>query len=158
MRLSVPMTWAAAVAVAVAAAVAAVGCDRGGDGLPRESVSGKVTLDGRPLDRGEITFVPTGGDGPPVGGEIQDGTYAIRRADGPVPGPHRVAIFSAKPTGKKIPDEADPSILYDERAETIPDRYNARSDLAAEVKAGGGNTFDFELTGRKDPAKVKAKR
>ena len=99
--------------------------------------------------------MPTGGEGPAAGGKILNGSYAIARADGPVPGPHRVSIYSAKPTGKKIKDEADPKILYDERVETIPDRYNALSQLTAEVKSGGVNTFDFELAGQKDSAKAK---
>ena len=131
------------------------GCGQRTDKLPREHVQGTVRLDGQALDSGEITFVPTGGEGPAAGGKILNGSYTIPRADGPVPGPHRVSIFSAKPTGKKIKDEADPSVLYDERVETIPDRYNALSELTAEVKSGGGNTFAFELTGRKDSAKAK---
>jgi hypothetical protein len=132
----------------------APGCGQGGDRWPREPVSGKVTLDGQPLDSGEIAFVPSG-DGPAAGGLIHKGKYAIGRSDGPVPGPHRVVITSAKPTGKKIKDEADPKVLYDERAETLPARYNAQSELTAEVKPGGGNTFDFELTTGKDAAKPK---
>jgi hypothetical protein len=142
------MSWASALALALVAA----GCGQGGDALPREPVSGKVTLDGRPLDSGEITFVPTSGTGPAVGGKIQDGSYSIPRADGPIPGPHRVSIYSAKPTGKKIKDETDSNVLYDERAETIPERYNARSDLKAEIRAGERNRFDYELAGGKEAA------
>jgi hypothetical protein len=152
MRFPLPVAWCTVLALAAA------GCGPGGDMRPREPVSGKVTLDGQPLDRGEITFVPTAGDGPPAGGKIENGIYTVARADGPVPGPHRVSIFSAKPTGKKIPDDSDPKILYDDQAETIPDRYNARTELTAEVKSGGENTFDFELIGRKDPTKANPKR
>jgi hypothetical protein len=148
MRPYLPISWAAAVALAA-------GCGQAGDKWPRQPVSGTVMLDGRPLDQGQITFVPTGGDGPAVGGMIQDGAYAIQRADGPVPGSHRVAVYSAKPTGRKIKDETDPNVLYDEQAETIPDRYNAHSELKAEVKSGGGNTFIFELTGGKGVTKTK---
>jgi hypothetical protein len=132
----------------------APGCGQSADHWPRQPVSGKVTVDGQPLDSGEIAFVP-GGDGPAAGGLIQNGKYAIGRGDGPVPGPHRVLITSAKPTGKKIKDEADPKVLYDERAETIPARYNAQSQLTAEVKPGGSNTFDFALTTGNEAAKPK---
>ena len=132
-----------------AAALAFSGCGGGGDGLPREPVSGTVTLDGRPLVDGSITFVPTGAEGPPVGGLIHDGTYSIARLDGPVPGPHGVSIYSQQPTGKKFPDQADPSVMLDERRETISGRYNSRSQLTAEVKAGGDNTFNFDLTSDK---------
>jgi hypothetical protein len=147
MRLSLHLTCALA--------LAAAGCGQRADKWPREPVFGKVSLDGQPLESGEITFVPTGGEGPASGGKITNGSYAIVRADGPVPGPHRVSIYSARPTGKKIKDEADPRVLYDERVETIPDRYNALSQLTAKVKSGGGNTFDFELAGQKDSTQAK---
>jgi hypothetical protein len=149
MRHSLPMTWAAALAISAA------GCGQGGDGLPRQAISGTVKIDGRPLDTGEITFAPNVGDGPAVGGKIANGAYSIRRADGPVPGPHNVAIFSAMPTGKKIKDDVDPKVTYDERVETIPERYNARTQLKAEVEMGGANRFDFALAGRKDPTRTK---
>lgn len=34
-----------------------VGC--GGDGLPREPVSGSITVDGKPLKSGMVMFTPT---------------------------------------------------------------------------------------------------
>jgi hypothetical protein len=131
--------------------LAVLGCGSGGDGLDRQPVSGQVTIDGQPLDEGEIAFAPTTGGGPSAGGKISGGSYSIPRADGPVPGPHRVSIYSAKPTGKKVKDETDPNVTYDERAETIPETYNARTTLNADIKAGS-NRFDYALEGRKNPA------
>src|SRR5437868_13520177 len=77
MRLFLPLLWAAALVPAAA------GCGQGGDNLPRQAVSGKVTIDGQPLDTGEITFVPTAGAGagPAAGGKVENGAYSISRAD-----------------------------------------------------------------------------
>src|SRR4051794_22210111 len=61
-----------------------------GDNLPRQAVSGTVTLDGAPVSHGFIQFRPTT-EGPTteVGGEIKDGKYEIAREQGPVPGGYR---------------------------------------------------------------------
>ncbi len=45
--------------------VLAAGCGGTSDGLKREPVSGRVTLDGQAVGKGEITFAPTGGGGLP---------------------------------------------------------------------------------------------
>jgi hypothetical protein len=39
--------------------------------------SGSVTYDGRPVERGAITFLPADGQGPAAGGEIRDGRYRV---------------------------------------------------------------------------------
>jgi hypothetical protein len=135
-------------------AVAVIGCGEGRDNLPREPISGKVTVDGQPLDEGTISFVSADGKGPPAGGKIENGEYSIPRRDGPVPGDHRVYIFSPKPTGQKVKDNSEPNVLRDVRAETLPSRYNAKTELKADIKAGGSNTFDFQLTGKLDPTKA----
>jgi hypothetical protein len=48
----------------------ALGCGRG-----KSSVSGTVTLDGKPLYTGTIVFIPEGA--PAVSGEIKEGQYAV---------------------------------------------------------------------------------
>ena len=139
---------------AAVVALASVGCGGGGDDLPREPVSGKVTLDGQPLEKGMITFIPTRGTEPVASGVIEGGAYAVARADGPVPGPHRVTIWAKKPTGKKLRDPDNPDQMIEEVRDVIPPRYNLNSELTAEVKAGGNNTFDFDLTSAKAAPKA----
>lgn len=39
--------------------------------------SGNVTYDGRPVERGAISFLPADGRGPTAGGEIRDGRYRV---------------------------------------------------------------------------------
>ena len=74
--------------------VAAGGCD---DRPKRVSVGGVVLLDGKPLDRGQILFVPEGGR--PSNSKIQqDGSFELscfEDEDGALLGKHRVAV-SAK--------------------------------------------------------------
>jgi hypothetical protein len=69
-----------------------VGC---GDGRPtRVAVSGTVTIDGTPVMRGSIKFVPE--KGRPSSGEIgPDGRFALTcydGKDGALPGKHRVQV------------------------------------------------------------------
>jgi hypothetical protein len=143
MKYAYRLTWAATVALAAA------GCGDSSDGLPREPISGEVQLDGRPLETGLITFTPFGGAEPVVSGVVVDGRFALERADGPSPGPHRVDVWAKKRTGKKLRDPDQPGVFLDEMREAIPARYNLDSQLKADVKEGENNHFDFELSGAK---------
>jgi hypothetical protein len=132
-------------------ALAVAGCGGVKDGIEREPVSGKITLDGKPLDDAQITFAPEQGDDPSAGAgaAIKVGTYSLSRGEGPAVGSHRVSIWARRPTGKKIPSDDQPGTSFDETRETLPDRYNARSSLKADIKKGGPNQFDFDLTSKK---------
>jgi hypothetical protein len=136
-------TWAWALALIA-------GCAGPASENGREPVSGTITFDGQPLAAGMITFLPAGGPGPSVGGEIRDGSYALRRRDGPGRGPYRVEITSMQPTGKKKPDPDEPGGMIDEARNIIPHRYNVRSELKVEVKAGEDNQFNFDLSAKPD--------
>src|SRR5262249_34636332 len=114
-------------------------------GVPREPVSGQVTLDGKALENGQITFTPMGGGEPVVAAIIKDGHYALGRGDGPAPGAQRVNVWSRKPTGKKLPSDVEPGTFIEEPREIIPARYNLNSELKADVTQGGNNRFDFAL-------------
>jgi len=137
---------------AILGLVLLAGCGGGGDGLPRERVSGTVTLDGKPLASGSIEFVPGGaGDaGTPAlsaGATIEDGAYDIPRESGLTPGKYTVSITSAAGGGAAAANEA-PGPAPKAAKEAIPEKYNKESTLAAEVKAGGGNTFNFDLSSK----------
>ncbi len=83
------------------------------------SVTGKITLDGKPLPGGTIIFYPAGDD-QFVGTKIkEDGSFKLDRV--PV-GKHKVAIES----------------------KGVPARYGSKSALVVEVKEGA-NQFDFDL-------------
>jgi len=131
------------------AALFAVGCG-GEEGPPREPISGVVTLDGRPLEKGLITFTPEAGGDLVVSGLVVDGAFSLPRAEGPGLGPHRVDVWSKKATGKTLKDRNDPDNPVEETVEQIPPRYNTRSELKADVVQGGENRFTYDLTGGKD--------
>jgi hypothetical protein len=125
----------------------AVGC--GGDAGPaRLPASGTITLDGKPLASGTITFIP-GEAGPGAFGTIKDGSYRFGTADGPPPGRYSVEITDVRPTGKRVPDPDARTGMIEEVRNAIPPRYNARTELAVEVKKDADNTFRFDLSTRK---------
>ena len=103
-------------------------------------VAGLVTVNGKPLDSGVITFLPIDSKTASAGGEIKEGKYSVR-----VPvGTMQVGISAAKIIGKKkLNDKADsPEVPI--LAELLPARYNAASELRFEV-VPGKNQGDFDL-------------
>lgn len=123
------------------------GCSGEVDDLPREPISGKVTLDGKPIEHGTIRFDPAARQGTSTiaGAMIDGGSYSVPRPQGPVPGDYLVTINSTADASKA--DEAPGAVkkLIATR-DLVPEKYNARSELKAQVKKGGDNTINFELT------------
>jgi hypothetical protein len=113
-------------------------------GERRYAISGKVTVDGEAIGMGVISFRPQGEGGRVAGGPIADGAYEIPEAKGPNAGLHRVEIHWNKLTGRKVPNPMDPSEMIDEMAVGLPEKFNTKSELKAEVSAGQ-TRFDFHL-------------
>ena len=126
------------------AVFAATGCAAPADSLPRETISGTVKLDGKPLISGLIQFQPTSpGEATAGGAGITDGKYAITRAEGLVPGKYQVIITSvaaSTATPGAMPGDSPPPTK-----ELIPTKYNTKTNLSAAVTKEGPNTFDFNL-------------
>jgi hypothetical protein len=125
------------------------GCGGGtGDDLPRQAVSGSVTLNDKPLEQGSITFSPAepGQGAPSAGAIIKSGSYSIDRSGGPTPGKYRVSIVGdeASAASEELPG-LPPKLSELKKKARIPEKYNARSNLTAEVKADGSNSIDFDL-------------
>jgi hypothetical protein len=131
----------------LAASLAGAACLGGcGDGGPeRIAVAGKVSLDGRPLPTGKVTFVPLDGATAAVA-EVRDGVFRAEGQAGPAAGRYQVEIVAVEPTGKKIPNPDVPGATLDEERDLVPERYNARTELVAEVRPGADNAFEFALT------------
>jgi hypothetical protein len=133
--------------------LAAAGCSsQSGDELPREAVSGTVTLDDQPLADGLIQFTPAGGSvegGTPTGGgsTIKGGSFYISRETGLVPGNYNVAINAAAPRGERTkPAQVGAGKAEELAKELIPAKYNAKTTLKTEIKKGGSNSsLKFEL-------------
>ena len=137
-------TWAKAASYLLLILLAS-GC--GGSG-GRQGLQGTVTLDGKPLPRGAIRFVPTGGTGgPSAGGEIEGGAFDIESSKGVLPGSFRVEITASRKTGRKVRDRASGE-MTEMFAQYLPPRYNVNSELTAEVKPSGSDPFEFDLHSR----------
>ena len=121
------------------------GCGR--DASPVTArITGHVTLDDMPLEKGLIQFVAQDGQSPTGSGIISSGIYALEVS----PGVKRVEVTSPKVVGQqKMYDTAD-SPVTDLVEERIPPEYNARSNLKADVSREK-TKFDFEL--KSQPAK-----
>jgi hypothetical protein len=112
-----------------------------GGARPAE-VEGTVTYDGQPIPAGAISFVAAAGQGPSGGGTILDGKYQVQAKVGLMPGPYRVEIRWAKPTGRQYRGETGAMLSVTE--EGLPAKYNDQSELKADLKPGP-NTVPFDL-------------
>ena len=140
-------------AVALAFGLAPAGCGGARDDLPREPVSGEVTLEGEPLTKGAILFRPSGGTGPTTdaGGLIRDGSYSISRGEGPVPGSYKVLITEEVDRAPAQAPGGELNLRPEAKTSRISKKYNTQSILVATVKPGEANTFDYELKKSDDP-------
>jgi len=148
-------------------AAATLGCGKG-DGVAFAPVEGRVTLDGQPLEAGEIRFQPDtsqGNKGPLSAAVLgAGGSFKLRGPGarvGAVPGPHRVYFVSP------FKDDApEPPLFIDgkyiSRAEAAggepvpplsPNRWKVprtclaaeTSGLTAKVTEGKANVIEFNL-------------
>jgi len=127
----------------------------------RYSVSGTVTYNGKPLEKGTINFQAVATDGRSASGEIQDGAYRITTqspGDGALPGKYRVSVTAkevdmakveatSKKQGGTMPSKKELGRAFQQAKRLIPAKYEspATSGLEAEVKEES-NTFEFTLT------------
>ncbi len=124
------------------------GC-RDGDSLIRYRVEGHVNIDGIPLEKGLITFIPlTPTEGPKASGVIDEGTYVIEQGSGPCRGTFVVKIETV-PLGieaivTKKSGVAKPSRSNRPRPAVAP-QYNEESRLEVRIEEYGPNRFDFEV-------------
>ncbi len=113
------------------------GCSPG-DG--RLAVEGTVTLDGRPLDLGSISFRPMDGDAESISvATVRDGAFQMPASRGLLPGAYHVTVQAFQPTGHTVDD---PGFAREELVEV---QFH-ETDLKAAVVAGQDNQFDFPLT------------
>jgi hypothetical protein len=125
-----------------------VGC--GGSAVP---VSGRVTLDGKPIADATVTFQPADSGKPGTGSAGKtdaNGQFTLQlvgmNRPGALIGKHRISITAlgnteADDSGKKTRDQ-------------VPAWYNTQSTLTFEVPSGGTDKANFELSS-KPPAGVR---
>ena len=109
----------------------------------RVAVSGDVTLDGKPLDGGAISFRPAPGNASSSsGGQIRQGRFQLTADRGLAPGKYLVTVQAFQPTGRTIKD-GQSGQMVPEQAEV---KYREVGKLEAVVAASGTNQFQFQLT------------
>ena len=117
--------------------IACLGCD---SGPSLYEIKGKVSFDGVPVAKGDITLRPEKPSTAPQGSTIKDGSFQMKASEGK----YKVEIISTRVVpGKKGP------MGEDAIEEFIPQKYNTKTTLGAEVKTTGNNELIFELTSKK---------
>ena len=120
-------------------ALALAGCG-GGPSYKTAPVSGRVTVDGKPLAKASVTFVPVAGAGEKgplpssVGLTDADGRYSLvfnsdSKTSGAVVGKHKVMIFLGAAAGA---DDTKPTFH-----KQLPQKYNRNTELERDVPASG---------------------
>lgn len=118
------------VAICFGCMISLTACGGGGSDAPElGQVTGKVTMDGAPLADAYITFMPEKKRASSATTD-SEGNYAliyIREEPGAAIGKHKVVVSKLK-----------------NEKETIPENYNAETELSADVKSGP-NEINFDL-------------
>jgi hypothetical protein len=103
-------------------------------------VSGTITVDGQPVTGGVISFVPAEGDGTPATSNIEGGRYEVRT----MAGKKFVQVSAPRVVGKRKEYEGPDAPLVEITEERLPSKYNSRTELTFDVKAGR-NKQDWSL-------------
>lgn len=103
-------------------------------------VKGAVTLDGKPLAEGKISFI-TPGQVPEVL-DVKDGRFngKVKWGDKRV----EIAAYRPAPIPANIPASMRP-LMKDGQENYLPEKYHRDSTLKADVKDTGDNAFTFDL-------------
>lgn len=122
--------------------VSFVGCSGGLE----SSVSGTVTLNGKAIGPGSISFVPQAGEkNPAIGTVLADGSYFLKssRTEGLAAGKYRVSLYI-----HEVPPDMQPGQRLNSSKSLIPEKYESSttSGLEFDVKPGR-NTIDIPLVG-----------
>ena len=121
-----------ALAAALAFALSAASCSSNN---PLITISGNVTLDGAPVQDGDILFTPTDAQFGSEAAKIKDGVYQANLR----PGQSKVQIRASRPVpGKKGP--MGEQLIED----YIPPKYNDQSNLSIDVSRTQ-RKHDFQL-------------
>jgi len=108
-------------------------------GEKRYEVTGTVSFDGQPVERGEISFDPTEPGKAPEGGPIVEGRFRVNVSSGK----KIVRIRGSRPLPPEQQDNPEMGLLYEDY---IPAQHNTESTREVEIGPGGQREFTFELS------------
>lgn len=114
------------------------GCGRGVS-VPKYPVSGAVTFDGSPVEKGSITFDAADMSTPPAMGGIENGRYQVE-----VPEGEKIIRIDAVRASKKADQYGSQAF-----ESFIPREYNEASKLRATVSPTGVNQVDVTMESNK---------
>ena len=121
-------------------AILSAGC--GPSGPKIAYVTGKVTMDGKPLANATVVFIPE--NGRPAGASTDaNGNYVLNFSQGrrgAIPGNNSIRIST-----QRDPTPGENGTAIPGAKETIPARYNSASELTFTVEPGKRNTANFDL-------------
>lgn len=137
----------------IAAVLLACGCNQS------PSVTGSVTYNGEPVQKGYITFRPSDGHGQSFAAPIADGQYTATKAS---PGQKTVVVTGVKEINfyKSSAESYKKAEEARARGETWMDHVAERADYIAEDAEGnsqqveiqpGSQTLDFHIKGPERP-------
>jgi hypothetical protein len=132
--------WIGSMAVVLVVGLLA-GCS---SGPASATVSGEVTVDGKPLAKGVISFAPADGVGQPATGNIENGKYSVSTTAGK----KMVQISAPIVTDKKKESSALDAPWIEITKESLPARYHTKTELTLDVQSGS-NTKNWELNTKK---------
>lgn len=144
--------------VAVLSACCLSGCGHSSDTPALSSVTGVVTIEGQPIQEGQITFLPDttqGTEGPSFTGELhEDGSFSIHGpggVEGAIPGHYKVVINSLPVSHEELMKTARQGRLKRSdflRDSQIPPVYQSpkSSPLHVVVEAEQPNRYQFQLS------------
>lgn len=112
----------------------AAGCAPKDATLP---IQGKVTLDGVPLEAGDLLFIPADPQFGSEPGKITSGVYQAKVR----PGQNKVQIRATRAVPGKFGPMGTEPLLED----IIPAKYNAATTLSIEVTKEKKDGYDFAL-------------
>jgi hypothetical protein len=111
---------------------------------PRVAVAGTVTYQKNNLPQGTITFIPKDlTTGTMESAPITDGKYTFAPGKGLLPGSYQVAISAIEGKARPLANEAPGAPRGGK--ELLPEQYNTRSVLTAEVTGPESKELDFAL-------------
>jgi len=112
-----------------------------GCGGPGTVVTGNITYEGQPVEKGQITFTPADGKGPIGGGEIAGGKYSV---SGLEPG-QKVVQITATEDSTPILSSADMAAAAASGKPVAPSPKN----LVPSDAVGNGATVDLKSGNQK---------
>jgi hypothetical protein len=133
-------------AILILAALA--GCISRSAPQQRGKLSGKVTLDGKPVASGRISFIALDASGANAAAPITNGEYSLAEGEGPAKGKYRVQFSVPSATKRRIPNDDVPGQFIEEASETLPPRYHRESAITLDYDPATPQPFNYDLTTR----------